>query len=162
MLVSIPIPNLIQGVSQQPPQMRLPSQASEQINAYSSPTEGLTKRPPTQFVGVLDTSIDASDYAFHWIDRDTSERYVVGVNGSTVKVWSLSGAAIPVYGQGVWQGSFPSTWSTYMSGAVKSNIKLLSIADYTFIVNKAKTVSTATTKSSVRNEEALVTVLQAA
>ena len=55
-LVSRSIPNLVQGVSQQPEVLRLTSQASEQINGYSSVVEGLKKRPPTEYVAKLSSS----------------------------------------------------------------------------------------------------------
>ena len=45
-LVSRTIPNLVQGVSQQPEVLRLSSQATVQLNGFSSVVEGLKKRPP--------------------------------------------------------------------------------------------------------------------
>ena len=42
-LVSRTIPNLVQGVSQQPEVLRLSSQATTQINGFSSVVEGLKK-----------------------------------------------------------------------------------------------------------------------
>lgn len=159
MLVSIPVPNLIQGVSQQPPQMRLASQASEQLNGYSSPTDGLTKRPPTQFVGVLDNGPTDSTALYHFIDRDTSEKYVMSVSGPTLKVWTLAGAPVPVYGTN-WGDAVPSTWTTYMTGADSSNTRMMSIADTTFVVNRNRTVEADTTLSGARSQEALITVTQ--
>ncbi len=50
MLVSDSVPSLINGVSQQPPSLRLPSQVGEQINAHSSEVDGLRKRPPLEFL----------------------------------------------------------------------------------------------------------------
>ena len=49
-IVNNAIPNLINGVSQQPETLRLSSQATDQENGYSSVVEGLRKRPPTEFV----------------------------------------------------------------------------------------------------------------
>ena len=49
-LVSRTIPNLVQGVSQQPEVLRLSSQATTQINGFSSVVEGLKKRPPTNYI----------------------------------------------------------------------------------------------------------------
>ena len=45
-LVSTTIPNLINGVSQQPYALRLSSQAERQVNGYSSVVEGLRSVPP--------------------------------------------------------------------------------------------------------------------
>ena len=45
-LLNIPIPNLLNGVSQQPANLRFPTQCEIQENAYSSIVEGMGKRPP--------------------------------------------------------------------------------------------------------------------
>ena len=47
-LVSSTIPNLISGVSQQPWNVRLPTQAEEQVNCQSSVTDFLKRRPATR------------------------------------------------------------------------------------------------------------------
>ena len=52
-LVSKNIPNFINGVSQQPPSLRLESQAEVQENGFSDVVDGLKKRPPTQYVKKL-------------------------------------------------------------------------------------------------------------
>ena len=49
-LVSGSIPNFINGISQQPETLRLASQLEEQVNGYSVVSEGLIKRPGTEFV----------------------------------------------------------------------------------------------------------------
>ena len=48
-LYSYTIPNLIQGISQQPDAQRDPSQAEVQVNAVSSIAEGLRKRDAISF-----------------------------------------------------------------------------------------------------------------
>ena len=52
-LVSKSIPNLINGVSQQPPALRLPTQGETQENGLSDVVDGLKKRPPTKFLNKL-------------------------------------------------------------------------------------------------------------
>ena len=52
-LVSTSIPNLINGVSQQPPALRLASQAEAVVNCMPSPVEGLKKRPPMNHIAKL-------------------------------------------------------------------------------------------------------------
>lgn len=52
-LVSKSIPNLINGVSQQPAALRLESQAEVQENGFSDVVDGLKKRPPTKFLKKL-------------------------------------------------------------------------------------------------------------
>ena len=51
------VPNLAQGVSQQPDNLRYPGQCDEQINAWSTVVEGLTKRPNTRWVKQFNSSI---------------------------------------------------------------------------------------------------------
>ena len=52
-LVSKSIPNLINGISQQPPALRLDSQGEVQENGLSDVVDGLKKRPPTKFLKKL-------------------------------------------------------------------------------------------------------------
>ena len=52
-LVSRTIPNLVQGVSQQPEVLRLNSQAGEQINGFSSVVLGLKIRTPSEYIAKL-------------------------------------------------------------------------------------------------------------
>ena len=74
--------SLAQGVSQQAESQRYPSQASEQINAYSSPIKGLVKRPPSKHISTVavDGTADCTKSFLHTINRDAAERYVVVVN----------------------------------------------------------------------------------
>ena len=78
-LVKNATPSLAQGVSQQAESQRYPSQATEQINAYSSPIKGLIKRPPTKFITKTDLAIDDKSF-IHTINRDSSEQYVVVID----------------------------------------------------------------------------------
>ena len=52
-LISSSIPNLINGVSQQPAALRLASQCEQMVNCMPSPVEGLKKRPPAQHLAKL-------------------------------------------------------------------------------------------------------------
>ena len=62
-LISSSIPNLINGVSQQPPALRLASQAEQVINCMPSPVEGLKKRPPFYHLKKLHGLDAAATYA---------------------------------------------------------------------------------------------------
>ena len=85
-LVSRTIPNLVQGVSQQPEILRLNSQASSQVNAFSSVVEGLKKRPPTNYIAKISTSSLANSY-IHTINRDVNERYIVVITNGDIVVY---------------------------------------------------------------------------
>jgi hypothetical protein len=51
--ISQRVENILNGVSQQPPALRHPSEATEQINALALPSRGVSIRPPTKNVAQL-------------------------------------------------------------------------------------------------------------
>ncbi len=125
-LVSGSIPNLINGVSQQPAPIRLPSQCEEQINGYSSVVEGLKKRPPLEFVAKLN-DLQVGNAFIHTINRDSHERYVVIMTDGNIQVFDLDGdekAVAFTAGTGYLANANPAT-----------GFRAITVADYTFIVN---------------------------
>lgn len=83
-LVEQPIPTLFGGVSKQPDAVRRPEQVSSADNALMSVvTGGFEKRPPTQHIAALTFLDTTADYAFHAIDRDSSEQYFVMIEGGS-------------------------------------------------------------------------------
>ena len=98
-LITTSVPNLVQGVSQQPDNLRYPGQAEEQINALSSVVDGLNKRPHTEYVANLNTSLQ-DDALVHFVDRDPLNKHAMifnNDNGTTsVDVYNVeNGAEIP-------------------------------------------------------------------
>ena len=76
--IEVKMDTLIQGVSQQPPHIRAMGQGTEQINGWSSPVEGLTKRNPTRYQSkLLQESID--DFFLEIVEISTAERYSIFV-----------------------------------------------------------------------------------
>ena len=153
-LISQSIPNLINGVSQQPPSLRLNTQAELQENALSSVVTGLSKRPSTEHLADLGV-ISNTDKAFiHTIRRDENEYYSLIIDtAGTLRVFDKEGTAKTV----------TNNAASYFSGLTdpSKEIAAVSIADATFLINKNTTVAKGTTTSSTRNPEALVFVKQA-
>jgi hypothetical protein len=150
-LVSASIPNLINGVSQQPPSLRLKTQADLQENGLSSVVSGLSKRPPTEHIASLG-NISGADNAFiHTIRRDENEFYTLVVTTDNVYVFDKDGTSKTVYGS-----------AAYLSGLTNPSqeVAATTVADYTFILNKNTTVTKNTTVSSSRPNEALLYVKQ--
>lgn len=134
-LISQEIKNLVGGISQQPDNLRFSEQGEQQINAFSSETDGLQKRPPTVFIKRLgDKASLSSKPLVHLINRDSTEQYYVIFTGTGIKVFDLKGKEYPVTGD--------------MAYATVSNprdsLRMITVADYTFIVNKSKTVAAGT------------------
>ena len=65
-LITEQISNLINGVSQQPPSLRLASQCETQENGLITVAEGLKKRPPLEFIAKLSNKTD-TDANVHFI-----------------------------------------------------------------------------------------------
>ena len=151
-LVSRTIPNLVQGVSQQPEVLRLSSQAGEQINGFSSVVEGLKKRPNTKHVAKLSNS--AFNNAFiHTINRDANERYVVVISNGSIAVYDIDGNSKTVVNQ--------TNATNYLTSSnPRQDFVCMTVADFTFIVNKTKTTAMATTTSPAKVEQAVYSVLQ--
>src|SRR3954453_12909696 len=146
-IVSGSIPNLINGVSQQPFAMRLASQAEEQVNGYSSIVEGLTKRPPTKHVARLQSALTGASH-LHIINRDATEQYVLVLVDGDLKVYDFAGNEKTV--------NFPDG-KGYLDSDT-ANFSAVTVADYTFIVNRDKVCAMASTVKTARGPEALVFV----
>jgi len=132
------IPNFVSGVSQQPRTMRFPSQAEESINTYPSVVEGLTKRPPSQHIKRLLTPATqaSSNSSSHFIDRSETEKYITEIREGKVRVWDLDGNEKLVYYGGATPSlTPPASASSYLTGST-DDFKMLTIADYTFVLNK--------------------------
>ena len=168
-LVSKGISNLIGGVSQQPDSARFDNQCDVQDNAIPSVLDGLTKRMPTEHVANLDSSAtgNASDFFIHTINRDATERYVVTIkataSGSTLKVHDIDGTAKVVHdydGNVVDAADLAYLNMPSSSKTADTQLRATTIADYTFLVNRTKTVAMDATLGTNRNPEALVFVKQ--
>ena len=153
-LISQSIPNLINGVSQQPPSLRLNTQAQLQENGLSSVVSGLSKRPSSQHIADLGVISNLDKAFIHTIRRDENEFYSLVVDtAGTIRVFDKDGVSKTV----------TNNAPTYLSGLTNPNEELsaVSIADATFIINKNTVVAKAATVSPTRNPEALVYVKQA-
>ena len=81
------VPNLAQGVSQQPDNLRYPGQCDEQINAWATVVEGLVKRPPTTYTKKIGDSDPGVDLFTHFVKRDETNKYCVTVSlGNSVSI----------------------------------------------------------------------------
>lgn len=240
------MPNLINGVSEQPSPVRLSSQHKTQVNAFSTVVGGLRKRNPSMRMGVL-TSFPTAGAYYHTINRDSVERYkiafeddtihaatlagvaktvnfadvlltsldavVTTVDGSSIQIWQpaatttfdvittgISGDTVEVEesSTGAWAGEetveatittntttaitltqgyyYRANCSIFSAGAITAvisyedasylqvvtdaatDIEVITVADYSFVVNKTITVAQGTAVADSRNPEALIHV----
>lgn len=148
--ISNSITNLLNGVSQQPDTIRLANQASIQENGNSDIVFGLTKRNPTQHITKLNSNTFENSKV-HLINRDTTEQYICLINNGALEVFTVNGVSKSVV--------FASGSSSYLtSSSPISDFNLVTVADYTFVVNKSVTVLKDNTVSSIRPYEAIIYV----
>ena len=177
-LINTSLPNLVQGVSQQPDTLKFDGQGKEQINALSSVADGLKKRPNSRYVKQL-IADELDDGAFvHFINRDKNEKYVliidntITANTTTVRVYEISSSNSVITLNDVQSGSstFTST-NDYLfvpaNTKPKDVLKALTVGDTTFILNTTKKVTRKTAAadkskpfSDADNNKALVFVKQ--
>jgi len=144
-LISSSIPNLLNGVSQQADTVRLPNQFEIQENGLSDVVFGLGKRPPTEHIAKLSNDTNTNS-KIHIINRDSTEQYVVIITNGGIKVYDLDGVEKTVIA--------PSL--TYLNSTSPIlDINLVSVADYTFVVNKDITVLKSGNVTAARPSEAL-------
>lgn len=150
-LISGSIPNLINGVSQQPSSLRLKTQAQKQVNGLSTVVDGLKKRPPTEHIKKLTGDLDLTNAFIHVMRRDENEWYYMIVSDNNIRVVDKDGADMPMVGN-----------ADYLAGIAdpQTQISATTIADFTFVLNKTKTVAAGTTETTKRSPEALIYVKQ--
>ena len=160
--VAVTIPNLIQGVSQQPDPQRDPSQGEIQVNGMSSIAEGLRKRDSSRSLAkVSDTPF--GDAFFHTILRDQLEEYISVITKDKIQVFGLDGTE---YGVEVGASGYDylNQGPTAITNA-RQQVRAVTIADYTFITNTLKPTQMESTLSPVpprpQPHECLIWVKQA-
>jgi hypothetical protein len=148
-LISSSLPNFAQGISQQPPTLRLNAQGEAQENGLSTVSKGLRKRPPTKHLKkILEAPLTGA--YLHTINRDITEQYVVLITNGDLKVFDLDGVEKSV--------SFPQGKAYLTTSTPALSFSATSVADYTFIVNKTIKVQKDTLLTPVRPYEAIVNV----
>ena len=156
-LITTSVPNLVQGVSQQPDNLRHPGQAESQTNALSSVVDGLTKRPNTDHVKVVGTNALASKT--HIFNRDGNNQHAFlfthnTTNGLLVAKNLANGNDVPV--------TISTDAQAYLDTATAptSHLSVLSVADYTFVASNQQTVAMDSATSTALANEAIVFVKQ--
>ena len=160
MLISKALPNLMNGVSQQPDALRYDTQCTAQENAYPSVVQGLSKRPPTEHICKTNLAGDANTF-IHSINREAPEQYTVLIRDQQLRVYDLDGTEKTVE-MGAGTGADTDNVTYLDTDNADTAIKAVTIADVTYIANTEQVTAMAgTTPASVSPYEALVSISQA-
>jgi len=128
------IPNLVGGISQQPPALRLTTACEDMTNAWPSIVNGLQKRPPTEHVASLGSAF-SSGATGYMIERNDDYRYLAVVENGDVRVLNLNTGVFETV-------SFPDGKSYLTASSPVDSFRFVTFGDYTFIANRNVTVTT--------------------
>lgn len=131
-LVEQSLKTLYQGVSRQPDPVRLPGQVEEADNILVSVvTGGFESRPSSRHIAKFAGISPNDNPAVYAYSRDNTEQYMVVINNGDLRVFDLQGNEKTV--------SFPNG-KDYIAGLTAQDVSFVTIADYTIIANRKKTV----------------------
>jgi hypothetical protein len=153
-LVSSSIPNLLNGVSQQPAPLRQPTQAEIQENGLSDVADGLKKRPHTSYKGQLSQVLGDLDngliHHFQWQGNTFCFTAFYDQSNSRVElrmVESGEGYSAPI-NRTITNQAYQYSGDYLYTTNPREDLQLLVDDDGVVILNKAKTVSAAGATSS--------------
>lgn len=155
MLISQNVKNLVSGISQQAPILRLPEQLEVQENGLSTEASGLVRRPPTVFVRSLMQALpESDDPLLHFVDRDEGTKYFIYFYQDGISVVDTDGKSYPV--------TYREDKSYLKTNTPQDTLRVLTVADHTFIVNRSIPVRmrSAKTPDVWKTQGALINVKQ--
>jgi hypothetical protein len=139
--ISQKLPNLVGGVSQQPDSIKFSNQLRICDNFLPDFTTGLNKRPGLQARGKL-ANVAANGTWFH-IFRDNNERYIFQFSKAGVlKIWDANSGLQQTV------NSVAAESITYATHNSFTDLDILQVNDYTFVLNRDVTVAQGSTSSA--------------
>jgi hypothetical protein len=151
-VVSQSIPNFLNGISQQTPTQRSVNQGEDQVNIQNNIVDGLSRRPPLEYVATVDATNQFPNTAKIWnIQRDEDNQYICAFYNGAVRVFDLAGNEKTV--------TYDSGQSYLNTTNPKRDLRMVNIADYTFVSNKSITPTANSTTTAAKEEEFLINVL---
>ena len=162
------IPNYHGGISQQPDELKYPGQLVSAKNVMPDLVQGLMKRPGGQLIKSLSDGSANSETNGRWFHyyRDENEQYIGQITrNGVIKIW----ACTDIYDTGgtkrhsagdemnvQYDSGTSSALTTYLTHTDDEDLQSLTLNDYTYIVNRTKTVAMDSTTAPARPNEAYV------
>jgi len=132
------ITTLFGGVSTQPPSLRPVNQVTAADNVLFSVRDDASKRPGMEHLFEIDSLTADGVYRLHPIDRDENEQYLLLYGDSTIRIFTLAGVEATLT-------TSPDA-QTYLdaNNATAAEMRLVSMADYSILVNTTVTTAVQT------------------
>ena len=136
-------PYYIQGISEQPDQIKKQGQVRDALNVLPDITDGLLKRPGTQYLNELKHGSVNLNTEAAWFAVDQTTKYIGRVHtDGTFAVWSAAnGNAQNVSNTANDQPGGCGCGTNYLAHTDPESIQFLTINDHTFVVNREKTTA---------------------
>ena len=163
--VSQRVSNFLGGISQQADEKLFAGQLKEALNCYPDTTLGMIKRPGGKYLGQLANTTPLTSDTNNWfvIFRSELERYIADIDkNGNVRVWDLlTGQAKTVTYSAGKESAIKAYLATTASGKPWSytNIKTLTINDFTYLLNTQKVVEAQAKPAFNKNRQATITVI---
>ena len=139
-LVAGSMPNMFNGVSQQPPALRLQNSCTEMENGWASLVAGLQKRSGSEIVARVGNNI-TGNVKGHFFQRFDGKKFFVTFQDNDIKVYDDTGTSKTV------NGTLSSAYLDFDSNP-RENCKTITVGDTIFILNKTVTAAATTTPES--------------
>ncbi len=147
------VSTLTGGVSQQADELKVPGQVNVADNVLPDITHGLMKRPGGKLIASLSDGTNNTVTNGRWFHyyRDEDEQYIGQISRTgDINMWKCSdGSEMTVN----YTTSVASQLTSYLTHSNDEDIQTLTVNDFTFITNRTKTVSMASTIEPVRPPE---------
>lgn len=125
------VPAFLGGVSQQSKAIRPTNLVDDSVNMEYLPTEGATKRYPTEHISSYLTTQDPAKTQLVAMARDDAD-FLVAVDDTSVKVFNVDGTIESV--------TVPAGAFDYLSGATHGSFRFQQVADTLYVSNVDVTV----------------------
>jgi hypothetical protein len=139
-LVAGTMPNMFNGVSQQPPALRLQNSCTEMENGWASLVAGLQKRPGSEIVARLGNNI-SGNIKGHFFQRFDGKKFFINVQDNDIKVYDETGSSKTV------NGTLSGSYLDFNSNP-RENCKMITVGDTTFILNRTVNAAASTIAES--------------
>ena len=132
------INSYVHGMSMQPDHLKSPGQVRNLVNGLPDVMAGLVKRPGSEIIKELDTTPDG-----RWFNilRDNNEKYVGKITVNGFNVWTVLDGSSRQVQYSRTPGISDPTYVTfselpYFKGVQPNDIDILTINDYSIVLNK--------------------------
>ena len=132
--------SLYNGISQQSPELRLPSQVADITNANLTLSRGMEMRPPVEIISQID-GLFSSDSLVHPVNDSPTNSYLIVIPGAgstlTNQVFdTATGASFPIVFEDAAAQAYLETANSDGDFIPTEALQMSSVLDYTFTSNK--------------------------